>query len=357
MEGSSRRSAADDTVRSDLSSVPVRLGGRYRLLEKLGEGAAGAMYAAVDGASLRPVAVRLLNAELSQNPEAVWQFLAAARAATSLAHPNVVKVLDTGVDRVRGAYVVTERLAGRGLRSLLVEREVLPLEQAVSILRPLALALVEAHEHGIVHRALKPDNIFLADTPQGVSPKILDFGIAKVALFAMRGARGMRERSPAGTPTYMAPELFSSFDAATPSTDVWALGVLLHEMLSGTTPFRGASHTEVFASVAEGAYVPASSLPGSASNPVADSLIARCLVPDPDMRMGSAMEFFRALDELGVARQLPSAELLERRVHVARPASRADRRAVGRPWAIAFRTAVSSIVGIATRSRPHENGS
>jgi serine/threonine protein kinase len=292
----------DPSFANTIPSIPppagTVLGGEYLLGEKLGEGGFGAVYAAEHRLTKRQVAVKVLSAELSRDPEAVQRFLHEARAATALAHPNIVDVLDMGFDETRGAFLVMERLTGESLRDHLARRGRLSPGEAIAILLPVARALAEAHDRGVVHRDLKPDNIFLARTRGSVVPKVLDFGIAKVSRQIADTTLRTRVGAVMGTPSYMSPELMSAADEATPAADVWALGAVLYELVTGVVPFGGANLTALFFAISQGEYVRASEQPNSTATKELDRVIGGCLHRDAGARFPNARTFAEALEDL-----------------------------------------------------------
>ena len=223
--------------------TPVRgarvLNGRYRLDRRLGRGGMGAVYAAVDEALERPVAVKLIRDDLVGSVDLNTRFRHEARAAAGFAHPHVVRVYDFGVDRDASAFLVMELLEGQTLRQRLAPRVPLDRAEVLHILRGVCSAISAAHTQGLVHRDLKPENIFLQRHENGVLPKVLDFGLAKAfgAQWPHDRAKGTDAGVLVGTLEYMAPEQAAG-DVVSPAWDIWALGVITHEMLTGHHPFR-----------------------------------------------------------------------------------------------------------------------
>lgn len=205
----------------------------------------GAVFAAVDERTGREVAVKLLHAKRVEDDRTVQRFVAEARAAR-LMHPNIVSVLDDGVWKQQ-PFIVFERLHGRSLRERFREGT-MTFREATEVLVPVLDALQAAHEAGIVHRDLKPANIFLAESPDPFAPervqlvpKVLDFGLAKSLDFG----QGSAEWEPAtatgivvGTPAYMAPERATGSRYIGPWTDIWSVGIILYQALSGRFPFE-----------------------------------------------------------------------------------------------------------------------
>jgi serine/threonine-protein kinase len=199
----------------------------------------GAVYLAVDEALERPVAVKLIRDDLVSSVDLNNRFRHEARAAAGFAHPHVVRVYDFGVDRDARAFLVMELLEGQTLRQRLAPRAPLDHAEVLHILRGVCSAIGAAHEQGLVHRDLKPENIFLQQHEHGVLPKVLDFGLAKAfgAHWPHDRAKGTDAGVLVGTLEYMAPEQAAG-DVVSPAWDIWALGVITHEMLTGRHPFR-----------------------------------------------------------------------------------------------------------------------
>jgi serine/threonine protein kinase len=219
-------------------SVGSVIDGKYELEGVLGEGGMGVVYRARHRWTHRPVALKVLNAEAASSEESIARFMREARSAAALRHPNVVDVLDMGRDE-GGVYLALELLEGDSLGRALQRAVRLPLDETLRYLLPVMDALAAAHRHGIVHRDLKPDNILLARTEKGeIVPKLLDFGIAKVrtATNSVSTQAGLI----IGTPAYMSPEQIRGAEHVGVPTDIWAMGVVAYECLSGVSPFREA---------------------------------------------------------------------------------------------------------------------
>lgn len=222
------------------------IGGRYRLVELVGRGGMGSVYRAVHTHMQKDFAVKLLRSELSATEEALRRFENEANAVNRLAHPNCVRVTDFGRSDDGGMFLVMEYLAGRSLAALLAAEGRLPPERAVHIAAQVLDAVQHAHAAGIVHRDLKPENVMLVEVdgdPDAV--KILDFGIARV-LDGERAAQTQITEAGAvfGTPEYLSPEQALG-ERADARADVYAIGVILYEMLAGRRPFTGQSKMEV----------------------------------------------------------------------------------------------------------------
>lgn len=212
------------------------IGGRYRLQSVIGGGSFGTVYKADHLELNRPVAVKVLSTSEDTDPEAAARFRREGASACRVDHPNAVQVLDLGVNQGGVAYLVMELLEGVSLDGVLEEKGKLSPRRCTEILIPICLALAAAHAAGVLHRDIKPSNIFIHLGPRGETPKILDFGIAKIAGASALGQNLTMDGSLLGTPAYMAPERFrrGPYDH---KSDVYSLGTVLFEMLSGRLPF------------------------------------------------------------------------------------------------------------------------
>ena len=238
---------ADATIAGEILVDPLvgqTLDDKYRLEERLGVGGMGTVYRARHLLIDRPVAVKVLNPRFVEDEAAQTRFRREAKAAGRLQHPNAVTVTDFGQTSDGYVYIVMELLEGQTLRDVLAKEAPLDTARAVSLMLQAAAAVAAAHEAGIIHRDLKPANIFIvqrSEVPAVV--KVLDFGIAKLAAdsldeddlttLTLVGAM-------IGTPRYMSPEQCDGAEL-TPAADVYSLGVILYEMLSGAVPFSGAT--------------------------------------------------------------------------------------------------------------------
>ncbi|MEM7351772.1 MAG: protein kinase, partial [Acidobacteriota bacterium] len=214
----------------------VVLAGKYRLEEHVGAGTFGAVYRAKHVELDRDVAVKILQPSVTANDESSQRFQQEGVAACRVEHPNAVAVLDYGVTETEVAYLVMELLRGAGLDAEIRSSFKLTPQRCLQILGPVCSVLAEAHEAGLVHRDIKPENIFLHRTPRGEEVKVLDFGIAKLVGESVSGQNLTAEGWVLGTPAYMAPERIASQDL-TGKADVYSLGIMLFEMLTGKRPF------------------------------------------------------------------------------------------------------------------------
>jgi serine/threonine-protein kinase len=219
---------------------------KYYLEERLGSGGMGKVYRARHLSMDRPVAIKFLHTRFSEDEAARTRLLTEAQAAVALRHANAVSVTDFGQTVEGWVYIVMELLEGRTLREILSREAPLETARATSIMLQASDAVAAAHQAGIIHRDLKPSNILItqsADQPAVV--KVFDFGIAKFFAGKKDDASELAQsHSVIGTPRYMSPEQHSGAEL-TPATDVYSLGVILYEMLTGMVPFSGSTPAEI----------------------------------------------------------------------------------------------------------------
>jgi serine/threonine protein kinase len=232
--------------------------GRYRLEAHLGEGGMGTVWSALHVVTRRAVAMKFLRAEHQHRDDLRKRFLQEARAASALRHPNVIEVLDVFELEDHLPVMVMELLEGETLGSKLTRDERLSLEETAAIMLPVIDAVACAHAAGIVHRDLKPENIFLAQA-DGLTVKVLDFGIAKLSaehyVDQSQAVAVTAAGSVLGTPRYMAPEQLHNRDVDH-RADIWSLGTMLYECLSGVRPIEGENMPEVVGRLLSGAIMP-----------------------------------------------------------------------------------------------------
>jgi class 3 adenylate cyclase/tRNA A-37 threonylcarbamoyl transferase component Bud32 len=288
------------------------IGGRYLLEREIGRGASGSVWVAIDQQLDRRVALKLLRADALEHPVARIRFEREARLIARLHDPHVVQVYDTGVDGAQ-PFIVMELLEGESLDVRLLRQRRLPFSAVVRIVGEVAKGLSEIHRAGIVHRDLKPANIFMAREGRREVVKVLDFGVAGLVATA-EGERAPRTGSsdgPLGTPHYMAPEQLAGGQTVDRRSDVWALGVLAYQMLTGRRPFDGENLLEIGQRVRSGVFPPASSLNPELAPSTIDTFFQRALAVAPEGRHPTAADLASHLFELHDAtRAAPTRVLL-----------------------------------------------
>jgi serine/threonine-protein kinase len=256
----------------------------YRIIEKLGEGGMGVVYRAEDTALQRTVALKFLPPELTRDAEAKQRFLHEARAAARLDHPNICTVYEVGESDGQ-LFLAMACYEGETLRERL-KAGPLSWAEAAALAAQAAAGLAEAHARGIVHRDIKPANLFLTSKGQ---VKILDFGLAKLSGASVLTQTG----TTLGTAGYMAPEQVAG-GASDARSDIWSLGVVLYELLSGRTPFAGEYAQAVMYGILNEDPIPLEKM-GVAAPPELQAVLDRCLAKRPEERYASAEELARAL--------------------------------------------------------------
>lgn len=271
---------------------------RYQIERVLGIGGMGAVLAAIQLPLQRRVAIKMLRPEATTNPEAVARFTREAKTAYSIQNKHVVQILDVGALEPDGLpFIVMEYLDGLDLGQLLLQRKRLPIQEAIGYVLQACEAIACAHHHGVVHRDLKPANLFLTHQEGTPTIKVLDFGISKVAQTGENVA--LTATSFAfGTPLYMSPEQVRSAKYVDPRTDIWALGVILHELLTGRPPFEGETLTALCAAITADPPRPLRKDRPDAPEELQDAIL-RCLQKDPTMRPASVLEFASRIAPLG----------------------------------------------------------
>jgi serine/threonine protein kinase len=269
------------------------LADKYRVERVLGQGGMGLVVAARHLELGELFAVKFLLPEAIANAEAMERFHREARASARLKGQHVVKVHDVGRLSTGAPYIVMEYLEGSDLKTVLRERGPLPAVEAALILLQACEAITEAHAIGIVHRDIKPANLFLAELPVGgPCVKVLDFGISKQT--APDSGDITKTGAALGSPAYMSPEQMLSSRSADARSDIWSLGAVLYELVTGVSPFAAEVVTEVIARVLKNEPVPPSRLRPELPEWV-DAIVMRCLKKEPGERFSSVEELTEAL--------------------------------------------------------------
>jgi len=266
----------------------------YRILSQIGAGGMGVVYRAHDETLLRDVAIKVHPPAASADPGRLHRFQQEARAAGALNHPNIVAIYDFG-EHEGSPYVVTELLEGRTLREVMAGHP-LPVRKALDYGIQIAHGLSAAHEKGIVHRDLKPENLFVTDDGR---VKILDFGIAKLMRAEDAQNAGAATQTSAGailgTTAYMSPEQIRG-ESVDHRTDIFALGTVLYEMLSGRRPFAGATAADTISAILTQDSPSLTEVP-----PDLDRAVRRCLEKSPRERFHSAWDLANELERVAEA--------------------------------------------------------
>ncbi|MES1165457.1 MAG: serine/threonine-protein kinase, partial [Verrucomicrobiota bacterium] len=266
--------------------------GNYRAVSLLGEGGMGAVYLAEHPDIGRRVAVKVLRAEMIKDPQLLQRFLNEARAANAIRHPNIIEILDSGSTIDGTPYLVMELLEGEVLSSRIRRQGRLPLADALEFAYQAASALAAAHEKAIIHRDLKPDNLFLIPDPNDPSRervKVLDFGIAKLQTFPTGGGMQTRTGTLMGTPVYMSPEQCLGTKTIDARSDIYAMGIIMFEMLSGRPPFLSEGFGELVNMHLNVRPPPLRDINAAIPQSV-EALVAKALEKSPEARHRSAAE-------------------------------------------------------------------
>jgi len=271
--------------------------GKYRLKKNIGRGGMGEVWEAYHSGLQRNVALKILRPDQDANPEVVQRFEQEVAALCRLTHPNTVRVFDYGVTEDGIWYYAMELLEGQTLFELVRVTQRLEVSRALHIAHQVTRALAEAHSHGIVHRDVKPENVFI--TQAGGEPdfvKVLDFGIAKLSHEAANVSL-TRTGAIFGTPAYMSPEAANGRPMDSRS-DVYGLGAVLYCMLAGHPPFECASATELLMAHVNTPPTSLRELNDVAVSAEVDELVLRCLAKNPDDRFNNAGQLAQAIEQL-----------------------------------------------------------
>lgn len=326
----------DGSVLEHPTATPSHIGtvldGKYRLDSLLAEGGMGSVYKATHVMLGKTVAIKLIKPAIDVSPEIVRRFQREARATTALNHPNIIAVNDLGQTPDGTLYIAMEFIDGPSLKTVIQQTRAIAPARTIALLRQVASALSVAHKHGIIHRDLKPQNIMLTKSHDGAElVKLVDFGIAKTL---EEGATQLTQAGHAlGTPYYMSPEQIEGREVDARS-DLYALGIILYEMLVGEVPFSDQSTPAVL--VKQLKERPARpSIKNPNVSPALEAVALRCLEKDPTQRYQTAEEFMAALDEAGASMsQVGDMPTIPMRARAAAPSTAAEEATMPRQAAV-----------------------
>jgi serine/threonine-protein kinase len=312
-------------VVTSAQALPVTEGdviaGKYRVDRVLGSGGMGVVVAAHHQQLQHAVALKFLNQDALGSKDALNRFLREGQVLARLKSPHVARVMDVGTLEQGEPYLVMEYLQGADLGNVLRERGRLPIAEAVGYVLQACEAVAEAHANGIVHRDLKPSNLFLTQGPDGLPfVKVLDFGIAKTPQVSSgdREALVTTTGSLMGSPLYMSPEQIRSPRRVDARTDIWSLGVILYELLSGITPFEGETPSAALAAIVADAPTPLRAIRPDIPEDL-EAAVTRCLKKEADSRVASILELAQSLEDFVTAESRGSVLRIARMLGVALP--------------------------------------
>ncbi len=301
VSNSTVRASKGDASEGDADDVSLPQPGdaiadKYRIDGVLGKGGMGVVFSAAHMVTGKRLALKWMLPSVAGQGEATQRFVREAQAAGRINHPNVVNVYDVGTHR-DSVYLVMELLEGEPLSQVL-RGGPLAMREAIAVLMPALRGVAAAHERGVIHRDLKPDNIFLSRLPDGrqAEPKVLDFGISKILYGDHHIPESLTQSGGAlGSPYYMAPEQALGEREADHRVDVYALGVILYEMLTGFRPFEASSYNELIVKIATGHSEPLRArrpdLPARL-----DTVVGKAMAREPNDRYPDIASFARALE-------------------------------------------------------------
>ncbi|HEY6561208.1 MAG TPA: protein kinase [Polyangiaceae bacterium] len=270
------------------------IGGKYRISRLIGDGGMGAVYEARHEVLGSKVALKFLHSDLTKKPGLASRFLQEAKVSASIQSPHVTRVTDVDTASDGAPYLVMELLSGESLQRVLDRQSKLPRDQAIDFALQVLSGLESAHALGVVHRDLKPDNVYVTPSSGGPVLKLLDFGIAKLKE-SNEFQRGLtRPGALMGTPEYMAPEQLYAAERVDHRADLYSLGAMLYEMLTGQRPAYGEDAAQIIGQVAAGRIKPITDYDPTLPATLVD-VVRRALAPDKAQRFQSAFEMRVAL--------------------------------------------------------------
>ncbi len=329
------------------------LAGKYRVLFVIGEGGMGQVFAAEHVQLGHRVALKVMRPSALASAEAVERFVREGRAAARLQSEHIARVSDVGTLDSGVPYMVMELLEGQDLAHLLQARSKLPIAEAIDYTIQAGEALAEAHRHGIVHRDVKPANLFITKTLDGAPlVKVLDFGISKASKLLGSEAQQITSTSAMiGSPKYMSPEQMQDSRGVDGRADIWALGAILYEMLAGRRAFDATTLATTCVQILQEDPPPVRASRDEVP-PELDAIVMRCLQKDPDNRFATVADFVEALVPFA-----PGASAVVARIH--RMTSAADIQSLMTPMRtqVAPSESASSMAALASASRrSHADG-
>jgi eukaryotic-like serine/threonine-protein kinase len=283
--------------------VGTTLAERYEIIRRIGEGGMGAVYEGRHSIIGKRVAIKVLLEKFLENEELIARLLQEARLASSIGHQNIVDVTDFGTTRDGRAFVVMEFLEGEPLSELIMRDAPLPVERSLAIVKQIASALGAAHAKGIVHRDVKPENVYLVRRGDADFVKVVDFGVSKAGHTRDENGpewqRLTRTGAVLGTPLFMSPEQASGNEDIDQRADVWAVALILYECLTGELPFRGNNYLGVVSQILNKEAQAPSLLRPELGIPVAvDRLVMHGLEKDRNRRYQAMDALERDIDRL-----------------------------------------------------------
>jgi eukaryotic-like serine/threonine-protein kinase len=301
------------TAQTDPVSSGDLIGGKYRVERVLGRGGMGVVVAATHAHLGQRVAIKFLLKEAMESDGVAARFLREGRTMVQLTSEHVARVTDVGTHDNGAPYLVMEYLEGRDLGDVVLARGPLPAPEVVDYLLQACEAVAEAHALKVVHRDLKPGNLFLTRRPDG-SPlvKVLDFGISKAHEPA--GTRLTQTAAVMGSPAYMSPEQVRSTTNVDQRTDVWSLGVIAYELLTGKLPFEAPTMSGMFAAIVASPMIPLTQRRPDL-HPELSRAVEKALVKEVDARFQSVAELANALAPFGTDSARISAQRVQRQLH------------------------------------------
>ena len=291
MNPAARSIAAGETFTMPLFAGDI-IAGKYEVIELIGAGAVGYVIAARRIDLGDKIAIKILRPELRAHDELVWRFMQEARTAVMIQSQHVVRIFDVGFLHHLGPFIAMEYLDGKDLGGVIAERGPLPVALAVEYVLQACEALATAHACGVIHRDVKPENLFMTRSLQGMDViKVLDFGISKVLLAGTANPRTPHAvtMSSVGSPMYMSPEQVRASKDLDCRCDIWGLGCVLYELLTGNPAFDALTLTELVSKILERDPAPVRSLRADVA-PELEAVVFRCLHKYRDLRFASIGE-------------------------------------------------------------------